>query len=106
MGILAWIIIGAIAGFIAKKVWHEHFENKILTVGLGIFGAFLGGAVSSAILGIKLNGFFHAQTWIIAIVGAIVVLGIYRWLAPKLPGKSDGGDTPEKKSRGDHSKFG
>ncbi len=79
MGILGWILLGLIAGAIARLIFQgEHEPTGLLgTFGVGILGALFGGLVASA-LGIgSISSFFSIGTWLIAIAGALVLLAIY-----------------------------
>lgn len=78
MGIIGWIILGLLAGAIAKAVHSGNEPGGILgTLVVGIFGAILGGLIASA-LGIGAVGsFFSIGTWLIAIGGAFLLLVIY-----------------------------
>jgi uncharacterized membrane protein YeaQ/YmgE (transglycosylase-associated protein family) len=85
MNILAWIVLGLIAGAIAKAIYPGHQSGGILgTLILGIIGAFVGGslynllttgtlAITSA--GLSIGGI------VVAIIGAIIALFIYYALA-------------------------
>jgi uncharacterized membrane protein YeaQ/YmgE (transglycosylase-associated protein family) len=78
MGIIGWIILGLVAGAIAKAILPgTQGGGWIITLILGVVGALLGGFIGSAVFGIGLEGFFSIQTWLLAIGGAIVVLLIY-----------------------------
>lgn len=78
MGIFGWIILGLVAGAIAKALLPgRQGGGWIVTLILGIMGALLGGFIGSALFGIGLQDFFSLQTWIVAILGSIVVLLIY-----------------------------
>jgi uncharacterized membrane protein YeaQ/YmgE (transglycosylase-associated protein family) len=78
VGILGWIVLGLIAGAIAKAILPgRQGGGWIATLILGVVGALLGGFIGSAVFGIGLEEFWSLQTWIVAIVGAIVVLLIY-----------------------------
>jgi len=78
MGIIGWIILGLIAGAIAKAILPgTHGGGWIITLILGVAGALLGGFLGTAIFGVGLQGFFDITTWLLAIGGAIVVLLIY-----------------------------
>lgn len=79
MGIIGWIILGLIAGAIAKAIMPgRQGGGWIATLVLGVVGALLGGFLSSLIFGSSsLTGFFHIGTWITAIVGALIVLFIW-----------------------------
>ena len=78
MGILGWIVLGLVAGAIAKAILPgRQAGGWIATLILGVVGALLGGFIGSAIFGIGLENFWSLQTWIVAILGSIVVLLIY-----------------------------
>ena len=78
MGIIAWIILGLIAGAIAKAILPgTQGGGWLITLVLGVVGALLGGFLGSALLGVGLQGFFDLTTWLLAIGGAILVLLIY-----------------------------
>jgi len=79
MGIIGWIVLGLIAGAIAKLIMPGKDPGGIfITLLLGVVGALLGGFLGSAIFGVGLEEFWSIQTWLLAIVGALIVLGIYR----------------------------
>jgi uncharacterized membrane protein YeaQ/YmgE (transglycosylase-associated protein family) len=82
MGILGWIVLGLIAGAIAKLIMPGDDPGGIIvTMLLGIIGAVLGGFLGSRIFGIGLQTFWNLQTWIVAIIGSLVLLIIYRLIA-------------------------
>lgn len=80
MGIIAWIVLGLIAGALAKFIMPGNDPGGlIVTTLLGIVGALLGGFLASALFGANPNdGFFDLSTWLSAIVGALIILAIYR----------------------------
>jgi uncharacterized membrane protein YeaQ/YmgE (transglycosylase-associated protein family) len=78
MGILTWIIVGAIAGAIGKLIMPgDDPGGFIITILLGIAGAIVGGFIASA-LGLGAVSGFNFWSIIIAILGAILLLWIYR----------------------------
>lgn len=78
MGILAWIVFGAIAGAIAKLLMPGKDPGGfIITILLGIVGAVVGGFIGSS-LGMGTVTGFNFGSFVIAIIGAMVVLFIYR----------------------------
>ncbi|MDQ3153088.1 MAG: GlsB/YeaQ/YmgE family stress response membrane protein [Actinomycetota bacterium] len=83
MGIIGWIVLGLIAGAIAKLIMPGNDPGGIIvTILIGIVGAILGGFLASAIFGVSVNdGFFQLSTWISAIVGSLILLGLYRLVA-------------------------
>ncbi|MEN3585134.1 MULTISPECIES: GlsB/YeaQ/YmgE family stress response membrane protein [unclassified Streptomyces] len=82
MGIVAWIIIGLIAGAVAKAIMPGKDPGGILvTMLIGIGGGLLGGWLGKVILGVEsIDGFFRLSTWIAAILGSLVLLTLFRLL--------------------------
>ncbi len=79
MGILGWIVLGLLAGAIAKAIMPGNDPGGfIITMLLGIVGAILGGFIGSALFKTDLGSFFDLRTWLLAIVGSLILLGIYR----------------------------
>ncbi|MEN1891122.1 GlsB/YeaQ/YmgE family stress response membrane protein [Streptomyces mirabilis] len=80
MGIIAWIIIGLLAGAIAKILMPGKDPGRIIvTMLIGIVGGLLGGWLGKVILGVdSIDGFFDLSTWIAAIVGSLILLLLYR----------------------------
>ncbi|MGW4914055.1 GlsB/YeaQ/YmgE family stress response membrane protein [Streptomyces sp. NPDC004270] len=80
MGITAWIIIGLLAGAIAKVLMPGKDPGGIIvTMLIGIVGGLLGGWLGKVIFGIdSIDGFFDLSTWIAAIVGSLILLFLYR----------------------------
>ncbi|MBB5805312.1 putative membrane protein YeaQ/YmgE (transglycosylase-associated protein family) [Saccharothrix ecbatanensis] len=79
MGILGWIVLGLIAGAIAKAIMPGRDPGGIIiTMLLGIVGAVIGGFVGRAIFNSDISSFFDLSTWLLAILGSLIVLGIYR----------------------------
>ena len=75
-------MLGLIAGAIAKLIMPgDDPGGIIITMLLGIVGALIGGFLGSRIFGIGLQTFWNLQTWIVAILGALILLGIYRLIA-------------------------
>ena len=78
MGIIAWIVLGLIVGAIAKMIMPgRDGGGVILTILLGIVGAFVGGIIGKYAFHTDLGGFFNLRTWLLAILGSVVVLGIF-----------------------------
>ncbi|MFI7583123.1 GlsB/YeaQ/YmgE family stress response membrane protein [Kocuria sp. M1N1S27] len=78
MGILGWIILGLIAGALAKLIMPGNQGGGIIvTMILGIVGALLGGFIGSLIGIGSIDSFWDLGTWITAIVGALIVLFIW-----------------------------
>ncbi|MDQ0096111.1 putative membrane protein YeaQ/YmgE (transglycosylase-associated protein family) [Paeniglutamicibacter psychrophenolicus] len=84
MGFIGWIVLGLIAGAIAKAIKPgEQGGGWIATLLLGIVGAVLGGWIGSAIFGVGINEFWDLSTWLLAIGGALIVLVIWGLLTRK-----------------------
>ncbi|MFJ5548186.1 GlsB/YeaQ/YmgE family stress response membrane protein [Streptomyces sp. NPDC093225] len=83
MSIIGWIILGLLAGIIAKLLMSGRDPGGIiLTTLIGIAGALLGGWLGKVIFDIdSIDGFFELSTWIAAIVGSLVLLAVYRLVA-------------------------
>ncbi len=76
MSIIAWVILGLIAGFIGSKLVNKTGEGLILDIVLGIVGAVVGGFVFSAFGAAGVTG-LNIYSLIVAIVGAVIVLFVY-----------------------------
>lgn len=76
MSIIAWLVLGLIAGFIASKIVNRGGEGVVLDIVLGIVGALVGGFLFSALGAAPVTG-FNLYSVIVAVIGAIVVLVIY-----------------------------
>lgn len=77
MGIITWILVGLIAGALGKLIMPGDDPGGIIvTILLGIVGAFVGGFVTQNLLGLGSGGFIWSI--IVATLGAIILLAIYR----------------------------
>ena len=76
MGIIAWLVLGLIAGFIASKIINKSGEGLIIDIVLGIVGAFVGGFVFTKLGYAGVTG-FNIYSAFVAVVGAIIVLLLY-----------------------------
>lgn len=79
MGIIVWIVLGLISGFIASKIVNHTGSGIIMDIVLGIVGALVGGFLFSIFGASGVTG-FNIYSFIVAIVGAVVVLWIYHAL--------------------------
>jgi uncharacterized membrane protein YeaQ/YmgE (transglycosylase-associated protein family) len=78
MSFLAFLLLGLIAGAIAKLILPgRQGGGWFVTLLLGVVGAILGGWIGSMIFGVGLENFWDLSTWLLAIGGAIIVLLIY-----------------------------
>ena len=76
MGILAWIVLGLVAGFIGSKIVNKSGEGFFLDIILGVVGAVVGGWVFSIFGASGVTG-LNIYSLIVAVIGAIVVLVVY-----------------------------
>jgi uncharacterized membrane protein YeaQ/YmgE (transglycosylase-associated protein family) len=81
VGVIGWIVLGLLAGLIAKAIMPgEERGGFIVTMLLGIGGALLGGFLAAVFgLGDPIDEFFDISTWVAAIVGALIIL--FSWNA-------------------------
>ena len=79
MSILAWIILGLIAGFIASKVVNKAGEGFFLDIILGIVGAVVGGWVFSLFGAGGVNG-LNLYSLFVAVIGSVIFLVVYHAL--------------------------
>ncbi len=78
MGFLAFLLLGLIAGAIAKAILPgKQAGGWIATLILGVVGALIGGWIGGALFGADLNEFFSIETWLVAIGGSLLVLVIW-----------------------------
>ena len=88
MGLLGWIVLGLLAGTIAKALHKGDEPGGVLgTLAIGIVGALLGGLIASAVGIGSIGSFFSLGTWLIAIGGAFLLLVVFDALA----GRADRG---------------
>lgn len=77
MGIIAWLVLGLISGFIASKIVNRTGEGLVMDIILGIVGAVVGGFVFNQFFGVAGVTGLNLYSMFVAVVGAIVVLLIY-----------------------------
>ncbi len=77
MGFLATIVVGLIAGFLAHLLMRTN-TGLLLDLVLGVIGGFVGGWLSSLIFGGNLMSGINLTSIIVALIGAIIVIAIYR----------------------------
>ena len=77
MGIIAWIILGAIAGFITNLIMGGS-EGVIATILLGIVGAVVGGYLAGTVLKVADVTGINVESIVVAVIGGVVVVAVYR----------------------------
>ncbi|APF41246.1 GlsB/YeaQ/YmgE family stress response membrane protein [Neomicrococcus aestuarii] len=81
MGFIGWIVLGLIAGAIAKAIMPGNQGGGwFMTLILGVVGAILGGWIGSALFNVNINEFWSISTWLLAIVGSLIVLVIWGFI--------------------------
>ncbi len=79
MGIIAWLVLGLIAGFIASKIVNHTGSGVIMDIVLGVVGALVGGFLFSLFGATGVTG-FNIYSMVVAVIGAVVVLWLYHAL--------------------------
>lgn len=78
MGIIVWIIFGALAGWIASLIMRTDAEQgAVMNIVVGIAGAIVGGFIVRALGYSGVSG-FNLSSLVVAILGAVVLLALYR----------------------------
>jgi uncharacterized membrane protein YeaQ/YmgE (transglycosylase-associated protein family) len=80
MGFIAWIVVGAIAGFLASQVMRAR-QGLLMMIVLGIVGGLVGGFVATSVLGIGTVDGINVESILIATLGAIGVIVVVHLLA-------------------------
>ena len=80
MGIISWIILGLIAGYIGSRIVDKHGQGFWLNMALGIVGALIGGFLFNLFGAGGVSG-LNIYSMIVAIIGSVVVLLVYNAVA-------------------------
>ena len=80
MGIIAWIVLGAIAGWITNMIMGGK-EGVIATIILGIVGAVVGGWLAGTVLKVADVTGVNVESIVVAVIGAIIVVALYRMVS-------------------------
>jgi uncharacterized membrane protein YeaQ/YmgE (transglycosylase-associated protein family) len=79
MGIIAWIVLGLVAGMFAKAIMPGNDPGGlIVTVLIGMAGAVVGGLIGEWVGFGGLSSFFELRTWILAVLGSLLLIALYR----------------------------
>jgi len=76
VGIIAWLLIGLISGYLASRIVNKEGEGMFLDIVLGIVGAFIGGVIFRALGSQGVTG-FNVWSIFVAFIGSVVLLVIY-----------------------------
>ena len=79
MGIIAWIVLGAIAGWITNLIMGGG-EGVLATILLGIVGAVVGGFVAGTVLNVADVTGINISSIIVSVIGAVIVVAGYRFI--------------------------
>jgi uncharacterized membrane protein YeaQ/YmgE (transglycosylase-associated protein family) len=79
MGILSWIIFGALAGWVASMLMGSQRQGCFGNMIIGVLGAFLGGFLVELLTGRGVNMEWSWQSFGVAVLGAVVLLAITGW---------------------------
>lgn len=75
MSILAWIVVGIIAGWLAERITGRS-HGLLTNLVVGIVGAFLGGFIFSSLLGFRYDEGFNVPSIVVATAGAVILLAL------------------------------
>jgi uncharacterized membrane protein YeaQ/YmgE (transglycosylase-associated protein family) len=78
MSIVAWIVLGLIAGWLAGQVMKGGGYGLIGDIVLGIIGAIVGGFLTGLLLGRDMVNGFNIESIVVAFIGAVILIGISR----------------------------
>lgn len=76
MSVIGWLVLGLVAGFIGSKLYGSSGQGLVMDIVLGIVGAVVGGVVFSLLGADGITG-FNIWSFIVAIIGSLVVLYVY-----------------------------
>jgi uncharacterized membrane protein YeaQ/YmgE (transglycosylase-associated protein family) len=76
MGIIAWVVLGLIAGWIGSKIVNKRGEGLVMDIVLGIIGALIGGYLFNVVGHAGITG-FNLYSMFVAVIGSVIVLLIY-----------------------------
>lgn len=80
MGVLSWVILGLIAGFIGSKIVNKSGSGLVMDIVLGIVGAIVGGYLFAMMGSTGITG-LNVWSMLVATAGAVIVLWIYHAMA-------------------------
>lgn len=84
MTVLAWLLLGLVAGFLASKLMTGSGKGLLIDLVLGVVGAFVGGALFHLVGHVGVTG-FNLWSLLVSVLGAVVVLTVFRALTSNPP---------------------
>lgn len=79
MGVISWIIFGALAGWVASMIAGTNQQQGwFVNICVGIIGAFIGGLLFSLLTGRNIDFGWSIGSFVVAVIGAVILLGILR----------------------------
>lgn len=78
MSIIAWLVVGLIAGWIANMIMSRGAGGLVTDLVIGVLGAIVGGFVMGLITGRDFTTGINIESILVSIVGAIILIGLYR----------------------------
>jgi len=84
MSILAWMVLGLIAGFVASKIVNKTGEGVVLDIALGVVGALAGGWLFNQFGQPGVTG-LDAWSLLVAVIGAVALLVLYHAIVGRAP---------------------
>jgi uncharacterized membrane protein YeaQ/YmgE (transglycosylase-associated protein family) len=82
MGVIAWLIVGLIAGFIGSKIVNRRGEGVIRDTVLGIIGGLVGGWIFTSLGHVGITG-INLWSILVAVIGAVIILVLYHAIVPQ-----------------------
>jgi uncharacterized membrane protein YeaQ/YmgE (transglycosylase-associated protein family) len=80
MGLISWIIFGALAGWVASMLMGTNErQGCLMNIAIGVLGALVGGLVMELITGAEFTFVFNIRSFIVAVLGAVGLLAITGW---------------------------
>ncbi len=83
MGFIPFLILGLLAGALAKLIMGKSSGGWLSTLLIGVIGALLGGWLGQVLFKADINDFWSLQSWALAVGGSVIVLAISRFLTGK-----------------------
>jgi uncharacterized membrane protein YeaQ/YmgE (transglycosylase-associated protein family) len=84
MGIFSWIVLGAIAGWLASRIVNKQGEGLFLDIVLGIVGALFGGWIFAAVGSTGVTG-LNVWSVLVSVLGSVLVLFVYHSISRHQP---------------------